>query len=76
MTREERELLETTARSLLKLQQDFADRINGMEIVLEELARGRDLVLPRLRMKADLLRMKGTASAYLDAFVRNLKADS
>ena len=41
MTPEEREVLETTARSLLKLQRDFADRISGMDIVLQEMARHR-----------------------------------
>jgi hypothetical protein len=75
VTPEERELLETTARSLLKLQRDFADRISGMDVVLQEMARHRDLLLPRLKVKADLLRMKGTPSEYLDSIVRNLEAD-
>jgi hypothetical protein len=59
VTPEERELLETTARSLLKLQHDFADRISGMDILLQEMVRDRDLLFPRLKLKADLLRMKG-----------------
>ena len=76
VTPEERELLETTARSLLKLQHDFADRISGMDILLQEMVRDRDLLLPRLKLKADLLRMKGAPSEYLESFVRNLEADS
>lgn len=76
MTPEERELLEITARSLLKLQHDFADRVSGMDIVVHELGRNRDFALARLRVRADLLRMKGTPCAYLDAFVRNLETDS
>jgi hypothetical protein len=76
VTPEERELLETIARSLLKLQQDFAGRVSGMDIVVHELARNRDFALARLRVRADLLRMKGTPCAYLDAFVRNLEAGS
>lgn len=76
VTPEERELLETTARSLLKLQHDFADRISSMDIILREVAHHGDYLLPRLRIKADLLRMKGTPSTFLDLFVRNLEADS
>ena len=76
MTKEERDLLETTARRLLKLQEDFADRICGMDIVLQELARHGKLVGARLKLRAELLRMKGMPSAYLDAFVRNLNAES
>lgn len=71
MTPEERELLETTARSLLKLQEEVLERISGMEIMLQELlhSNGRDeLTLARLAIKAG---MKGTPSAYLEAFLED-----
>ena len=78
MTREERELLETTARGLLKLQGDVLDRVNGMQIVLQELFRSRgqtDIALARLRIKADVLKLRGEPSAYLCAFVGNQESD-
>lgn len=77
MTPEERELLETTARSLLKLQREIHDRVNGMEIVLQELFRsnGRtDIALARIRIWADLLKLKGTPCTYLNSFVEDFSA--
>lgn len=80
MTPEERQLLETTARSLFKLKDDIVDRVAGMELVIHALftAKGNiDIAEARLRIQADLLAMKGTPSAYLDAFVgRNQTSDS
>jgi hypothetical protein len=67
---EERDLLEATARSLLMLQ----DRVAGMEMVLKELVHANgttEIALARLRIRADLLRLKGTPSSYLDAFLRS-----
>jgi hypothetical protein len=78
VTQDERELLETTARGLLTLQEDILDRVKGMQIVLHELFRSRgqtDIALARLRIKADLLKLKGTPSAYLCAFVGNQQPD-
>lgn len=72
MTDEERQLLETTARSLLKLKEDTTDRMNGIETVLLALfhARGRtDVALALLKVRADLLKLKGTPSAYLSSFI-------
>jgi hypothetical protein len=71
---DERQLLESTARSLLKLQDDIADRLAGIEIILQELFRSdvdSKLALARLRVKADLLRLKGKPCAYLETFVRD-----
>ena len=79
MTPEERELLETTARSLLRLQQEIHDRVNGMEIVLQELFRsdGRTAIaLARIEIWADLLELKGTPCAYLNSFVEEFSARS
>ena len=72
MTDEERQLLETTARTVLKLKEDISDRVAGIEAVLLALflAHGRtDVALARLRVQADFLKMKGTPSAYLSSFV-------
>jgi hypothetical protein len=72
VTDEERQLLETTAWSLLKLKEDTTDRMNGIETVLLALfhARGRtDVALALLKVRADLLKLKGTPSAYLSSFI-------
>jgi hypothetical protein len=80
VTPEERQLLETTARSVLKLKEDILDRVTGIEAVLHALflSKGRtDIALARLRVRADLLAMKGTPSPYLNSFLgRNHVADS
>jgi hypothetical protein len=72
VTPEERQLLGTTARSVLKLKEDILDRVNGIEAVLHALflANGRtDIALARLRVMSDLLDMKGTPSPYLSSFL-------
>jgi hypothetical protein len=74
VTPEERQLLETTARSVIKLKEDILDRVAGMDAVLHALflSRGRtDVALARLRVLADLLALKGTPSAYLSSFLAN-----
>ena len=80
MTPEERQLLEITARSVLKLKEDILDRVSGMEAVLHALflSEGRtDIASARLRVLADLLALKGTPSAYLSSFLaQNRVADS
>jgi len=73
VTRDERELLATTARSLLQLEA----RVAGMEIIMRELLFSEEKVaLARLRIRADLLRMEGKPSAYLDSFLGNKTADT
>jgi hypothetical protein len=80
VTPEERQLLEITARSVLKLKEDILDRVSGIEAVLHALflAKGRtDIALARLRVLADLLALKGTPSAYISSFLaENRVADS
>jgi hypothetical protein len=59
MTREERELLEITARSLLKLEHGIRDRVAGIEAILEAFFRhhgNTDMALARLTVQADLLK--------------------
>jgi hypothetical protein len=77
MTPDERRLLETTSRSVLRLQEDVLDRITGIEAVLHAvfLAKGDiDIALARLRVMAELLARKGTPSAYLNAFIAEYPA--
>jgi hypothetical protein len=72
--------LETTARSLLQQQADLADRLTGIEIVLQELYRSSadpKVALARLRVKAGLLRLKGKPCAYRSFVIpRNEVADA
>ena len=79
MTPEERQLLEATARSVLRLKEDILDRVSSMEAVLHALflSEGRtDIASARLRVLADLLALKGTPSAYLSSFLaQNRVAD-
>lgn len=83
MSPEERQLLELTARSLLKLERDILARVTGIETVLHALfvTEGNiSLALARLRVQADLLRLKGTPSSFLASFLEqtsgNLTVDS
>jgi hypothetical protein len=72
MTNEERQLLEITARNLLTLEHDIRDRVVGIDAVLQALflCHGNtNLALARLRVLADLLKMKGTPSPYLNSFL-------
>jgi hypothetical protein len=72
VTEEERHLLETTARIALSLKQDIGDRVAGIEAVLLALflSNGRtEIALARLKVQADLLKLKGMPSAYLNSFV-------
>lgn len=72
MTREERQLLEITARNLLKLERDIRDRVIGIEAVQEALFHHHgdtNMALARLRIKADLLKAKGAPSPHLASFL-------
>ena len=72
MTDEEIKLLDGFARKL----EDLAERVAGMKIVLSEIAQSHgqpELTTARLRIRCDLLKMKGTPSAYLDAFLVSLE---
>jgi hypothetical protein len=78
MTPEERQLLEITARNLLRLEKDILGRVAGIEAVLHALfvTEGNTaLALARLRIQADLLKMKGTPSPFLNSFLEKIRAD-
>ena len=75
MTLEERQLLEITARSLLKLQKDIIGRVAGIESILHALfvtERNTALALARLRIQADLLKMKGMPSPFPNSFLEEM----
>jgi hypothetical protein len=76
MTLKERELLEITARSLLKLEKDIIGQVAGIEAVLHALfvTEGNTaLALARLRIQDDLLKMKGTPSPFLNSFLEKIR---
>jgi len=78
MTLEERQLLEITARNLLRLEKDILGRLAGIEAVLHALfvTEGNTaLALARLRIQADLLKMKGTPSPFLNSFLETIHAN-
>jgi hypothetical protein len=73
VTDEERQLLESTARSPLRLKEDMEDRVAGIEATFLALFRAKghtDIDLARLRIQADLLKLKGTPSATLESFLK------
>ena len=75
VTEEERQLLEITARTALSLKEDISDRVAGIEAVLLALflSNGRtEIALARLKVQADLLKLKGMPSAYLNSFVERV----
>jgi hypothetical protein len=78
MTLQERQLLEITARSLLKLEKHILGRVAGFEAVLHALfiTQGTPaLALARLRIQADLLKMKSTPSPFLNSLLEEISAD-
>jgi hypothetical protein len=63
---------------LLKLEKDIIGRVAGIEAVLHALfvTEGNTaLALARLRIQADLLKMKGTPSPFLNTFLEKITAD-
>jgi hypothetical protein len=74
VTKVERQLLETTARVVLKLKDDINDRVSGIEVCFSpSLAKGRsEIALARLRVHVEFLKLRGTPSAYLNSFVEKV----
>jgi len=78
MTPEERNFLKITASSLLKIEKDILSRVAGIEAVLHALSvtdGNTALALARLRIQADLLKMIGTPSPFLNSFLEKITAD-
>jgi HKD family nuclease len=78
MTSEERNLLEITARGLLKLEHNIHERVAMIELVLHALFRHKgntELTLAWLQVKADVQRLKGSSSPHLEAFLQQCAVD-
>ena len=63
---------------MLKLEKDIIGRVAGIEAVLHALfvTEGNTaLAFGTVRIQADLLKMKGTPSPFLNSFLEKIRAD-
>lgn len=80
MTDEERQLLENTARSLLRVIEQQNDTIAGMEAALLEIYRAqfttahrKHETLARLKLSLKMLEAEGHGNNFLSEFIRKLE---
>lgn len=80
MTDEERQLLENTARSLLRVIDQQKDTVIGMEAALLEIYRAqftsdhrRHETLARLKLSLKVLEAEGRGANFLREFIRKLE---
>jgi hypothetical protein len=80
MTDEERQLLENTARSLLRVIEQQKDTIAGMEAALLEIYRAqfttdhrKHETLARLRLNLKVLEAEGQGTKFLGELIRKLE---
>lgn len=80
MTDEERQLLENTARSLLRVIDQQKDAAAGMEAALLEIYRAQFTIdhrkhetLARLRLRLKLVEAEGQGANFLREFIRKLE---
>lgn len=80
MTDEERQLLENTARSLLRVMEEHKDAVAGMEAALLEIYRAqfttdnrKHETMARLRLSLRVLEAEGRGGNFLSAFIRKLE---
>ena len=80
MTDEERQLLENTARSLLRVIDQQKDTVAGMEAALLEIYRAqfstghrKHETLARLRLNLKILETEGQGAKFLGEFIRKLE---
>lgn len=80
MTDEERQLLENTARSLLRVIEQQKDTIAGMEAALLEMYRAqfatdhrKHETLARLRLNLKVLEAEGQGAKFLAELIRKLE---
>jgi hypothetical protein len=80
MTDEERQLLENTARSLLRVIEQQKDTIAGMESALLEIYRAqfttdhrKHETLARLKLSLKMLEAEGQGANFLGEFIRKLE---
>lgn len=80
MTDEERQLLENTARSLIRVMEEHKDAVAGMEAALLEIYRAqfttdhrKHETLARLKLSLKLLEAEGRGATFLSEFIRKLE---
>ena len=80
MTDEERQLLENTARSLLRVMEEHKDAIAGMEAALLEIYRAqfttdsrKHETMARLKLNLKVLEAEGRGANFLSEFIRKLE---
>ncbi|HYI30443.1 MAG TPA: hypothetical protein VD863_21595 [Bradyrhizobium sp.] len=80
MTDEERQLLENTARSLLRVIEQQKDTVAGMEAALLEIFRAqfttdqrKQETLARLKLTLKVLEAEGRGANFLGEFIRKLE---
>jgi hypothetical protein len=80
MTDEERQLLENTARSLLRFMEQQKDAVSGMEAALLEIYRAqfttdkrKNETIARLTLGLKVLEAEGRGTNFLSEFIRKLE---
>ncbi len=80
MTDEERQLLENTAKSLLRVIDQQKDTVTGMEAALLEIYRAqfttdhrKHETLARLKLSLKVLQAEGRGANFLREFIRKLE---
>lgn len=80
MTDEERQLLENTARSLLRVMEEQKDALAGMEAALLEIYRAqfttdnrKHETMARLKLHLKVLEAEGRGAPFLSEFIRKLE---
>ena len=80
MTDEERQLLENTARSLLRVIEEQKDAVAGMEAALLEIYRAqfttdnrKHETMARLKLNLKILEAEGRGANFLSEFIRKLE---
>lgn len=80
MTDEERQLLENTARSLLRVMEEHKDAVAAMEAALLEIYRAqfttdnrKHETMARLKLNLKILEAEGRGANFLSEFIRKLE---
>jgi hypothetical protein len=80
MTDDERQLMENTARSLLRLIEQQKDAVAGLEVALLEIYRAQFTTddrkyetMARLRMNLKILEAEGHGAQFLTGFIGKLE---
>jgi len=80
MTDDERQLLENTARSVLRLTEEQKEALAGMEAALLEIFRGqfstnerKHETMARLKLALKVLETEGRGAHFMTEFIRKLQ---